>query len=73
VDAPLSDVFKDKVEAEGDRTWGGMGEVDFGGGIGGPKVLPLPSTLPPPMVRLDIALGLGFHEAEGVDVSAQLW
>lgn len=56
VEASLAEVFKERLEAEGDRTWVGTGEEAFGGGAGGPKVLPLPSTLPPPMVRRDIVL-----------------
>ena len=65
VDVPLSEVFKDTDEAEGERTWVGRGEgeVGFEGGAGGPRVLPLPKTLPPPIVRRDIALRPDFHIA----------
>lgn len=59
VEFPLSEVVKDTLDAEGERTWAGRGDVGFGGGAGGPKVLPLPNTLPPPMVRWDIALSYG--------------
>jgi hypothetical protein len=56
VEFSLVEVFNERVEAAGDRTWVGTGEEAFGGGAGGPRVLPLPNTLPPPMVRRDIAL-----------------
>lgn len=57
-------MFKDRLDADGERTWAGRGDVDFGGGAAGPRVLPLPNTLPPPMVRRDIAQMSGFHEVQ---------
>lgn len=57
-------MFKDRLDADGERTWAGRGDVDFGGGAAGPRVLPLPNTLPPPMVRRDIAQISGFHEVQ---------
>lgn len=54
VDVPLAEV-NDRVLADGDRTWAGRGVGDLGGTVGVID-LPLPRTLPPPRVLLDMTL-----------------
>jgi len=51
--------LRERVLAEGERTFGGRAEGDFNGGVGDEMVglrfeLRLPRTLPPPRTRLDI-------------------
>lgn len=55
---------RERLEAAGDTTWFGTDEVGLDGeaDAADEMALPLPSTLPPPIVRLDMARS-GSHEA----------
>lgn len=64
---PLLEDSSEMVEAEGERTCEGRGDVDLGAvdGAAGERFLPLPRMRPPPMVRRDIMGRTSAHmEAE---------
>ena len=52
---------RERVDAEGERTCAGRGDLARGSEAVGTSPLPLPSTLPPPSVRLDMTSRSGFH------------